>query len=77
MHELGSLIWYIRNNKVHSAPVLARMVVDNLYQEKAHTQQQKELYMPFGEEGIFYYTVHGMVTNREAFGSKQDLLDSL
>lgn len=77
MHELGQVIWYIMDNRVHSAPVLARMIVDNLSQDKAHTQEQKKIYMPFGEEGIYYHTVHGLVTNREAYGSKKDLLDSL
>lgn len=77
MFELEQIIYYMRDNKVYSAPVISRMIVENASEEKAHTKDQKEFYMHFGPSGIFYFTCHGIVTNREAFGSKQDLLDSL
>lgn len=77
MHDLGKIIYFMRDNKVFSAPVLSRMIVENLHEDRAHTKEQKELYTNFGLSGIFYYTTHGVVSNLHAFGSKKDLLDSL
>ena len=77
MFELNEIIHYMRDNRIHSAPVLSRMIVENHREEWAHTKEQKDTFTHFGPAGVYYYTCHGLVTKDEAFGSKQDLLDAL
>lgn len=76
-YELEQLIHFMRDNKPHSAPVLSRMQVENLHQDWAHTKEQKGLFMPFGETGIFYSTCHGPINENEAFASREELLSML
>jgi hypothetical protein len=75
--ELDQLIYYFRNNKIHSAPVLCRVCVENLHDDWAHTEQQKYTWQHFGPSGVRYYTCHGEIAESAAFGSKQELIDSL
>lgn len=72
-YELGQLIYYIRENRLFSAPVLARIKVENLHQDLAHTNEQKKLFTPFGESGVFYGTCHGIINESEAYSSREDL----
>lgn len=76
-YELDQLIYYMRDNSPHSAPVLARMRVDNLREEWAHTQEQRKLFTPFGPAGVYYSTCHGLVCESEAFASKSRMLESM
>lgn len=76
MFEINQLIWYMQDNKVHSARVLSRMIIENSPME-AHNKEQREFYQRFGEAGVTYATVHGTYGQDRVFGSKQDLLDSL
>lgn len=75
--ELGQTIYYIREDRIHSAPVLARMCVENEHDDWASTEAQKALFTPFGPSDVIYATCHGLISNRHAFGSRQDLIDSL
>ena len=75
--DLNQIIYYILDNRIHSAKVLARMQVDNAHEDWVCNDVQKELYTPFGPGGVFYSTCHGIISNRQAFGSRQDLVDSL
>ena len=75
--ELGQTIYYIRNDRIHSADVLARIIVENAKEDWACTDAQKELFTPFGKSREAYATWHGFVPVEDAFGSKQDLVDSL
>jgi hypothetical protein len=77
MFELEQTIYYMRDSRVHSAPVLSRMSVENTHDEWAHTKEQKDLFTHFGPSGIFYYTCHGLVSSVEAYASKQELLETL
>lgn len=70
--KLKDLIFYIRDNKVHSAPVLARRFVDC-----TDPQSNSDIYKRFGEPNISYSTCHGIVYEKEAFASKEELLKSL
>jgi hypothetical protein len=70
--KLMDKIFYLRNNKVHSAPVLARRFVDT-----QNPTSNSEIYERFGEPNISYSTCHGIVPESEAFASKEDLLASL
>lgn len=75
--ELDHVIYYIRNDRIHSAKVLARIIVENAHDDWACTDAQKELFTPFGKSREAYATCHGFVPVEEAFASKQDLIDSL
>jgi hypothetical protein len=74
----GELIYFLRDNKIHSAPIFARMQVDNAKDPGyACTNEQRELYEPWGLSGVFYNTCHGAVAEEEAFASKQELAEDL
>ena len=75
--DLEQLIYYIRNDRICSAPVLARVIVENAREEWACTDAQKNLFTPFGAGREAYATCHGVVSAEEVFGSKQDLADFL
>ena len=75
--ELDQLIYYIRNDRIHSAPVLARIIVENAKENWACTYVQKALFTPFGVGREAYSTCHGFVPAKDAFASRQDLVDSL
>ena len=75
--ELDQTIHYLLNNKPHSAPVLARMQIDNLKEGWASTKEQKTLFAPFGPAGVFYHTCHGTISETEVHASKQEMLTAL
>lgn len=75
--ELDQVIFYMRENSLHSAKVLARMIVENQYENWACTTAQKELFTPFGPAREVYSTCHGLIPVEEAFASKQDLIEAL
>jgi hypothetical protein len=74
-YQIDQTIYYIQNNKIHSAPILSRIVIENKY--IAHTAEQKELFTPFGESGIRYVTCHGIFKEKYVRASKEELLKSL
>lgn len=76
-YALEQTIFYIGDNKVRSAPILSRMVVENLHDDWSSNADQKELWLPFGSAKIVYNTCHGEVLESKAFASKEDLLNSL
>ena len=75
--ELDQFIYYIRNDRIHCARVLARIIVENAYENWAHNDVQKELFTPFGVGREAYSTCHGFVPANDAFASRQDLVNSL
>ena len=75
--KVGTLIWYMMNGRFHSAPVLAKMVVENLHPDWTDTIEQARRFTPFGGSGTFYGTCHGLVNANEAFESKESLVESL
>ena len=76
-YELDQIVFYIADNKICGAPILARMYVDNLHEDFAHTKEQRELFTPFGLSGVFYATCHGIIQEDNVFASKSELLDSI
>ena len=76
-YELDQTIYYLRDNKVHGAPVLARMHVENLKEEWDATAEQARLFKPFGPAGTWYATCHGVVAEQDAFPTKVQLAASL
>ena len=76
-YELDQTIYYMKDNQIHSAPVLCRVTADNLHDEWCNTNEQKGTWQAFGPSGTFYSTCHGKVNENDAFGSKKELLESL
>lgn len=76
-YELDQLIHYMRNNTPHSAPVMARMQVDNLREDWACTPEQRNMFTPFGPGGVYYATCHGIVREDEAFSTKTELMSAI
>jgi hypothetical protein len=75
--NLGDTVYKIINNKVHSAPILSRMIVENKHDNWSSTNEQKAIYTPFGKTCIKYSTVDGIFDEKELFSSKEELLKSL
>jgi hypothetical protein len=75
--KLGDIVWYMLNNKIHSALVLARMTVENLHEYSACTKEQKELFTPFGPAIICLATCHGIIDGTRVYASEELLVDSL
>lgn len=76
-HELSQTIFYFRENKLHSAKVLSRKLIENMNDDQVSNPQQKELYQPWGESSVVYSTCHGEVNEKDAYSSKEELLNSL
>lgn len=77
-YELDQVVWYLTNNRIHAAPVLSRMIVQNLRNEAwCSTSEQENLYMYFGQDTVQYRTTHGVFTEDKVFGSKDQLKESL
>jgi len=75
--DLDQTVYYLLDNKIHSAPILSRMICENLHNSFSSTKEQKETFMQFGENGEFYGTCHGSFRAEETFGSKEDLITIL
>ncbi len=76
-YELDQVIWYFGDGKVCSAKVLSRAIIENQHDNWNSTDEQKRLFTPFGESGVFYSTCHGTFTEKEVFESKEALKESL
>lgn len=75
--KLNELIYYIKDDKVHGAPVLSRMKVDNLHEDWDSTDGQRSVFKAFGNKGIYYSTCHGILSEEEVYANKEDLAFSL
>jgi hypothetical protein len=75
--DVGTMIFYLREHRVHSAPIMCRSIVENKHDDYASTPEQKAMWQAFGPSGIRYNTCHGMVMHEEAFGSRQALVASI
>ncbi len=75
--ELDQVVFFIRENRVHSAPVLARMVCENLLPNYTSTEAQRELFTPFGADGEHYGTCFGIMPASSLFATKEDLAANL
>lgn len=74
--ELGQLVYFLKSNKVHSAPVLARRCCE--IDESAHTAVHIHTSAnPDWEAGELYCINHGIYSADLLFASIEDLKDSL
>ena len=73
--DIGTTIYYLHENRVHSAPVLSIKLVANQKdaEEKAHTDVQKDIYLHFGTAGVWYRTVHGIYPENQIFLTREAL----
>lgn len=75
---IDQTIFYMMDNKVHSAPVLSRLIVENKHPDKfASNEDQKRLFLRFGNARESYSTTHGEISAELAFATKEELLASL
>lgn len=70
-YKLNQIVFYLKDNKVHSSKVLARSCID--YDQPWRAAQSPDL----GECGIFYLTCHGKFPQGQVYESKEELLKSL
>lgn len=75
--ELGQLVFYLMDNRVHSANVISRMCIENKDEAKACTKEQDKFYMAFGKSTVSYSTCHGIVNEGSCFKTREELLSSL
>ena len=75
-YNIGDLIYYIKENKVHSADILSIKVVVNSGINVC-TKEQHDLFERFGKDCIMYATCHGEFPHDEVYLSKEELLNSL
>ena len=71
--NLGQTIYYLRNNKLHSTPILSKMIVENAHKDFARNSMKKEIFTRFGEARIVYATCHGEIDDNEAFETPEAL----
>jgi len=76
-YKLNQTIYYMMDNRVHSAKIFARMKVENTNEDSAVTIEQKSFFTPFGSAAVKYATTHGIILEEEAHASKEELLENL
>ena len=84
-YQLKQLVYLMIDNKVHSAEVISRALIENSeLAATATTDFQRNFYLPFGhiynenlESGAYYRTCHGIYPESALFATKEELLASL
>lgn len=74
---LGQVVFYIENNRTHSAAIFSRMCVENLHDDWACTKEEKATWQAFGESCVKYVTIHGTYLESQLFDSLVNLTDRL
>lgn len=74
---LGKIVYYMVDNRIHSARCTSVMIVRNEHDDWCHTPEQRQSWQPFGPTGAKIGTCHGTFDARHVYGSKADLLASL
>ncbi len=75
--QIEDVIYYMNENRVHSAKIFARQQVEANPTTKPSNPEQARLYAPWGDTRIEYATCHGTINEKDAFESKEALLASL
>ncbi|MEW5569708.1 hypothetical protein [Rossellomorea marisflavi] len=70
-YELGSTAYYLKNNRIHSATIFSRSIIENSKEDYG------ENFTPFGKAGIEYATCHGVFDEKNVFSSKEKLVENL
>lgn len=75
-YYIGQVVFYIKDNVVHSAPILARMTVEN-NDIVCYNDIQRRTFQSFGDSCTVYATCHGVFNEDRVFSNKKSLTDSL
>lgn len=74
--KLGQTVYWLSENKVCSADILSRVLVENKT-ERVANEEQRSFYHKFGPSGVAY-NVHGSTMKEdEIFGSRRELVENL
>ena len=76
-YKISQIVFYLKNNKIHSAPVLSRMIVENDSEFMVHTDEQKKFFNRFGKNCVKYATCHGEFFENQLFASKEELKNEI
>lgn len=76
-YDLKQIIFFMHNNKVTSAEIVSRMIIENAYEQLAGTDYEKEMYIRFGRNIVRYATKRGILNENQIFSTKEELLESL
>ena len=68
--KIGQTIYYNISGKIYSAPVLSRMMIENVYETIDMNNEQQEIFTPFGPSIIVYSTIHGQFEENQCFESE-------
>jgi hypothetical protein len=71
--KLDQVVFYLASNKIHSAKIQSRMIVENLHDDWASTDTQKQMWQPWGPSAITYRTVDGEYSEDQLFESREAL----
>lgn len=75
--DLNQTIFYMIDNKIHSALITSKAIVENEHDSWDNTPEQRVSWQPFGKSGVYYTTCHGTFNSDKVFGSKEELTQSL
>ena len=70
---LDQVVYVILDNRVHSAPVLSRMLEENQHPKWKATPEQADFFQRFGNCRKMYATCHGEFGEDELFDSREAL----
>jgi hypothetical protein len=67
-YEIEQIVWYLKDNKPHSAPILSRRYVDH---DRSVVNQQD--FGSFGRSCIDYETIHAVFPQSKCFENRTEL----
>lgn len=73
-YSIDDLIFYMTENTIHSAPILSINIVQT---KPSNKPEQMSMFRPFGEQGIWYATIHGTLKEQLVYSTREKLLESL
>jgi hypothetical protein len=76
-YSIGQMVFYLLDNKLHSAPILSIKEVKNDDSIHISTREQRQTFQIFGPSGVEYATTHGVIAEKFLFTSKADLFKKL
>lgn len=76
-YELGQVVYYLKGDVVHSAPIISRKLVDNAIAQENLTKQQEEFFCQLGKSGESYATCHGVFPVGVLYPTREALFEKL
>ena len=75
--EVGQLVYFIYDNRLHSNTISTRVIVENEHNDWDATDVQKNLYTPCGKSRIDYYIQGQVFSEDKLYATKEELADKL